>query len=386
MTAVIILASSLPRIPRQYVDFSTLPLLRSVSQPDTYGPDTIADMYGAKVVLNDVGDMYTKVRLEQTPLEANTWTKEESAPYPPLLRLTHAAMFAVGEGTGVGFYGLTLALAAIFIGGSAWYFLQTRWYLFPLIYLNAGYLADRFVYVQDGSYLVMLVCVLAALLLARRGQRGTSLLMAVATAMKLLPLAYLRNLPGLARRSPKGERGRTAYAYAAILIAGLVLPFFIWSNYGYIYQFANERKGNDWLDVLGALLLVAPLTLVVWYVEERRSYDTEDRIGSSLIPFALFAALLANSGRHLLIALLVPDRRAGRNVAAAVGLALHALLPNVVRLGSMTYIMAAVLCVVLACELRQIGWSIVLGDIHHPGHTLRMLIAGRAEETNGETV
>ena len=27
-------------------------------------------MYGAKVVLNDVGDMYTKARLEQTPLEA----------------------------------------------------------------------------------------------------------------------------------------------------------------------------------------------------------------------------------------------------------------------------------------------------------------------------
>ena len=386
MTAVIILVSSLPSVPRQYVDFSTLPLLRSASQPDTYGPDTIADMYGAKVVLNDVGDMYTKARLEQTPLEASTWTKEESAPYPPLLRLTHAAMFAVGEWTGVGFYGLTLALAAIFIGGSAWYFLQTRWYLFPLIYLNAGYLADRFVYVQDGSYLVMLVCVLAALLLARRGQRGASLLMAIATAMKLLPLAYLRNLPGLARRSPKGEGGSTAYVYAAILIAGLVLPFFIWENYGYIYQFANERKGNDWLDVLGALLLVAPLTLVLWYVEERRSYGTEDRVGSSLIPFALFAALLANSGRHLLIALLVPDRRAGRNVAAAVGLALHALLPGVVRLGSMTYVMTAILCVVLAWELQLIGWPVIADDVRNPARTLRLLLVGRDSEKRGEAV
>ena len=49
VTAVIILLFSLPRVPRQYVDFSPLPGLRSVSQPDTYGPDTIADLYGAAV-------------------------------------------------------------------------------------------------------------------------------------------------------------------------------------------------------------------------------------------------------------------------------------------------------------------------------------------------
>jgi hypothetical protein len=364
-------------------------LLRNVSQPGTYGPDTIADMYGAKVVLNDVSDMYTKARLDQTPLESSTWTKEASAPYPPLLRLTHAAMLAVGDWTGVGFYGLTLALAALFIGGSAWYFLQTRWYLFPLLYLNVGYLADRLVYVQDGSYLVMLACVMAALLLARRRHRAAPLLMGVATAMKLLPLGYLRNLPRLARRSPEGEGGMlsgAAWGFLAILVAGLILPFFIWQHYGYIYQFANERKGNDWLDIAGALLLVAPLALVLWYVEDRRGFTGEDRIGSSLVPFAMLAALLANSGRHLLIALIVPDRRAGRNIAAAAGLALHALLPDLVRLGAMTYIMAAVLCVVLACELQQLGWSAVLDDVRHPRQTLRTLITGRVPEIDGETV
>jgi len=334
-------------------------------------------MYGAKVVLNDISDMYTKARLDQTPLEAHTWTKEESAPYPPLMRLTHAAMLAVGEWTGVGFYGLTLALAALFIGGSAWYFLQTRWYLFPLLYLNVSYLADRFVYVQDGSYLVLLVCVLAALILARNGRRGASLLMALATTMKLLPLAYARYLPRLP--------GRAAWAYAAILIAGLVLPFFIWPDYGYIYQFANDRKANDWLDIAGALLLVAPLALVLWYVEDRRGLRAEDRIGSSLVPFALLSALLANSGRHLLIALIVPDRRAGRNVAAAVGLALHALLPDLVRLGAMTYVMTAVLCVVLAWELQQIGWLIVVDDVRNPSRTLRLLFVGRGREKSGET-
>jgi hypothetical protein len=334
-------------------------------------------MYGAKVVLNDVSDMYTKARLEQTPLEARMWTKEESAPYPPLLRLAHAIMFAAGEWTGIGFYGLTLALAAFFVGASAWYFLQTRWYLFPLLYLNFSYLADRLVYVQDGSYLVMLACVVAVLLARRRG-RGAELLIAFATAIKLLPLSYARYIP----RMPP----RVAWTYAAILIAGLILPFFIWADYGYIYEFANERKGNDWLDVAGALLLVAPVTLVLWYVEERREFSAEERVGSSLVPFGLLASLLANSGRHLLIALLVPDRRAGRNIAAAAGLALHALLPGIVRLGAMTYVMTAVLCVVLAYELQQIGWSAVRDDVRHPARTVRLLIAGRAGEIDGETV
>ena len=334
-------------------------------------------MYGAKVVLNDVGDMYTKARLEQTPLEASTWSKAEAAPYPPLLRITHAAMFAAGEWTGIGFYGLTLALAALFLAGSAWYFLQTRWYLFPLLYLNFGYFADRFVYVQDGSYLVMLVCVMAALLLARQHHRAAPLLMAVSTTLKLLPLGYARYLGRMPRR--------TAWAYAAILIAGLVAPFLIWENYGYIYEFANERKGNDWLDILSALLLVVPLTLVLWYVEDRRQFAAEDRIGSSLLPFALLAALVANSGRHLLIALIVPDRRAGRNLAAAVSLLLYNLFPGVVRLGSVTFIATAVLCVVLACELQQIGWRVVLEDVRHPTRTLRLLLAGKAGGVTGET-
>lgn len=367
-----------------------MPLLANLSQPDGYGSDTIADMYGAKVVLNDVGDMYTKARLEQTPLEAATWTKEESAPYPPVMRLTHATMFAVGERIGIGFYGLTLALAAAFLIGSAWYCMQTRWYLFPLLYLNFSYFADRFVYVQDGSYLVMLVCALAALVLARRGHRSAPLLMAVATTMKLLPAAYARYLPRRGGRNPKDEGGMSrpvAWGYAAIVFAGLILPFFIWDGYAHIYAFANERKGNDWLDLAAALLLVVPFTLALWYVEDRGRFSADDRIGSSLVPFALFAALLANSGRHLLVALIVPDRRVGRNLAASVGVLLHLLLPGIVRVGAVTYVATAVLCVVLACELQQIGWTTVAADVRNPGRTLRLLLVGRGEETSaGVTV
>jgi hypothetical protein len=223
VTIAAILAFSLPRIPRQYADLPPLPLVADLRQPDTYGPDTIADMYGARVVLNDVTDMYTKARLEQTPLEAATWTKEESAPYPPAVRLAQAALFAAGESTGIGLYGLTLLLAALFLAASAWYFLQTRWYLFPLLYLNFAFLADRFVYVQDGSYLVMLVVVMGALLLARRARPGAaSLLMAVATTMKLLPLYYARHVLRMRRA--------TAVSYAGILFAGLVLPYFVWDG------------------------------------------------------------------------------------------------------------------------------------------------------------
>jgi hypothetical protein len=143
----------------------------------------------------------------------------------------------------------------------------------------------------------------------------------------------------------------TAWTYVGILVAGLVLPYFIWDNYLDIYRYASERKGNDWMDVAGALLLTVALTLLLWHVEERCGFDAEERIGWSLVPFALCAGLLANSGRHLLIALIVPDKRVGRNMAAAVGLALHSLFPDVVRLGSLVYVTTAVLVFVLVYEL-----------------------------------
>lgn len=325
-------------------------------------------MYGAKVVLNDPADMYTKARLEQTPLEASLWTREESAPYPPAVRLAHAALFAIGGRTGAGFYALTLLLAILFLAGSAWYFLQTRWYLFPALYLNFGYFADRFVYVQDGTYLVMLACVLTALVLARQGRAGTAPLMAVATVMKFLPLAYARYLPRMPRR--------TAIIYGAILVAGLLLPWLVWDNYFYIYQFASDRKGNDWIDISGALLLTVPVTLALWYVEDRLAFEPEDRVGWSLVPFALLMGLLTNSGRHMLIALLVPDRHAGRNIAAAVALALYSALPGVVRLGSLVYITTAVLCLVIAAYMHRIGWQTVRDDIRHPARTIRLLLFG----------
>ena len=157
----------LPFVPRQYIDFRHLPLLGHIPQEETYGTDSLSDSYGARVVLNDISDMYTKERLEQTPLEARTWSKEASAPYPPLVLLAEACLYALGASMGVGFYGIILGLACLFLALSARYFLNTRWYLFPILYLNFSYFGYRFVHVQDSTYVVMLVVIMAALWLAR---------------------------------------------------------------------------------------------------------------------------------------------------------------------------------------------------------------------------
>jgi hypothetical protein len=69
------------------------------------------------------------------------------------------------------YYGMILILAALFVALSLNYFLQTRWYCFrfcPELRLF-GY---RFVYVQDGSYLIMLVVVIVALYVSRYGKEG----------------------------------------------------------------------------------------------------------------------------------------------------------------------------------------------------------------------
>src|SRR4029078_7023361 len=139
-----------------------------ITQPETYGTDTIADMYEAKVVLHDPRDMYTKRGVTQSPREPATWSKAESAPYPPLMLLTEAALFRIGEATGVGLYGMVILLAIAFLSMSAGSFARTRWSVFPLLYLNFSYLGHGFVFVQDGSSLVVLVVVTTALLVARR--------------------------------------------------------------------------------------------------------------------------------------------------------------------------------------------------------------------------
>jgi hypothetical protein len=280
--------------------------------------------------------------------------------------LAQAGLDVAGDWTGLGFYGMVLLLAGLFIGLSLWYCLKTRWYLFPLLYLNFAYFSERFVAVQDGSYLIMLVVIMAALLLARAGRPLADLLMALAITMKLSPLFYVTEIARM-------RRARAA-AFAAILAAGLVLPIVIWDNYLYIFRFNNGIKGH-WYDTVGAAAVAIPFALTIWYIERRLDFDREDRIGWGLVPFALFLGFKMNVARHLLIVLLVPDKRGHRTVAAAIGLALPVLLPGLVRFNSALPITTVLLAGMLVSLLARVGWPVVGDDLRHPRRTLRLLAA-----------
>jgi hypothetical protein len=360
LTIIVMAATALPHLPRQVVDLSGWPLAGTLQRHDTYGPDTIGDGYEARVVLNDWRDMYTKTRLEMTPLEAATWPKEACAPYPPAVLLAEAGLYALGSALGIGFYGALLTLAIMFVVASARYFLKTRWYLFPTLYLNFAYFAERFVYVQDCSYLVVLTVLMAALYLARREHGGSHALVAVATAMKLSPLYYLANLRRMGRRN--------AAAYVAILATGFIVPYFVWDNYLYIFRYSGELKG-DWNAGAAALIGVIPFALVLRYVETRLQFDWEDRLGWSLVPFSLLLALKMNVARHLLIVLLIPDKRGIRNIAAAVGLMVPVVfgVPFNASLG----FAALVLVLGLTYYLKEIGWERIRRDLQDPLRTLR---------------
>ncbi len=366
LAVAVIVASALTNVPRAFVDYSGVPLLERIHQYAQYGTDTIADMYESRVILHDVGDMYTKSETPQTPLEAETWSKAASSPYPPAALLAMAAVFAVGERTGAGFYGVMFGIGVLFLAFSAVYALRTRWYIFPLAWLNVVFLTRRFFYVADDSYLLMLLVCLAALLLARARRPGAHLLMAVATIMKLSPLYYVKHLPRMKRA--------TAVAFVAILVAGLVLPYFIWPNYLYIFFFHEQTRSGTWAGRIVAAAFVAMFTLVLAYVETRLDFDDEDRIGWGLVPFAMFLALGMNAARNLLVVLLLPDKRVLRNMAGAFGLGLYWLLPRRPPFGAVTYFLIVFLSGALAYYLSRIGWEALVDDLRHPQRTLRIIL------------
>ena len=365
LTVVAMLWQALPNVSQTWVDFSTTGALHGIRQPATFGTDTIADTYEAKVILNDPHDMYTKEKLAQTALEAETWSKPASAPYLPTVLLAEAGLYAVGQRLGIDLYGMILLCALLFIGTSAWYFLQTRWYVFPILYLNFAYFGTRFVAVQDGSYLVMLVVIMAALLAARSGSSVSHTLMAVAINMKLSPLYYVRHLPGMSRRS--------ALICVGVLVAGLIAPYFIWPNYTYIFFFHEELKGGR-SGLISGIVFGGLFSAMLCYVEAKVGFDAEDRIGWALVPVGMFLAMKMNVPRHLLILLLVPDKRAIRNLIAAFALLVPVVVPGI-RFGATLPIAAVLLFATLGWHLRTIGWPAIQDDLRHPARTLRLLFS-----------
>jgi hypothetical protein len=348
LTIAAIVAQAVPWVPRAVFDYSGLPLLNRIHQQDTFGTDTVADSYESRVVLHDVRDMYTKRQTEQTALEAHYWSKAASAPYPPATLLLESALYALGGRTITGFYLTILGLAALFLTTSLLYCLRTHWYVFPLLYLNFQFLGERFVGVQDCSYLVMLTIVMAALFAARARRQAAHLLVALAITIKLSPLFYATEVLRMPRR--------TAALFIAIIVAGLALPYFIWANYAYIYSFEAGLKGSH-SNHVSAMILAPLFAAAVWLVEWRCGFDMEDRIGWGLVPMALFLGVYTNGARHLLLALLVPDKRVWRNVPVPITLALHTLFPRAIPLGSVLTIMIGLLAVILAAYAFAPDWS-----------------------------
>lgn len=338
LTLLAIVVQAAPWIPRPVIDYSQIPLLDGIDQPETFGSDTVADSYEARVVLNDVGDMYTKRKTAQTELEAHYWTPASSAPYPPVLLLTEAAMYAVSGHSLEGFYLAVLGVAALFLALSLVYCLRTRWFLFPLLYLNFQYLGERFVWVQDCSYLIMLTVVMMALLAARTRPTITHTLMAIATTMKLSPLFYATEVFRMRRAG--------AVVFIGVLAAGLLVPWFLWENYLYIYSYGAALKGSS-SSHLSAWLATPIIAAGVWYAGRRHNFDLEDRLGWALVPMAFYFAVYSNSARHLLLALLIPDKRVWRNIPVPIGLTLHTFFPEVVRLGSVLSISIGLLVLIL---------------------------------------
>jgi hypothetical protein len=193
--------------------------------------------------------------------------------------------------------------------------------------------------------------------------------------MKLSPLYYVANL-GLMRPSDRA-------VYVAILVGGLVLPYFVWDNYLYIFQYGAELKG-DWNNAAAALAVVMPFAVVLRYIETRLGFDREDRVGWSLVPLALLLALKMNVARHLLIVLLVPDKRAIRNLAAAIGLAVPAVFG--VPFNSSLAFAALTLVVGLTYYVSQIGWKTVRRDLRTPARTLaEMFCLGPRRESRASS-
>jgi hypothetical protein len=81
-----------------------------------------------------------------------------------------------------------------------------------------------------------------------------------------------------------------------------------------------------------------------------------------------------NVARHLLVVLLVPDKRGLRNLTAAVGLGLRALLPGLVLQGSVLSITVGLLFLILIGHLAAIGWATVRDDVLHPVRTGKMML------------
>jgi hypothetical protein len=318
LTLLFALAVRLSYVPVGYHDFGAL------NQGSDYGNDYYSDTYGARATYNHPSDMYTRRLTEQTQAE-KYWPKRSVAPYPPAALLVLAGVHALGEATGGGLYGVLIGLDTLLVGSMLAYALRTRWYLFPLVQLNV-FLAYRYWGVGSCNGLLVVLCLMLGVLVARaRPLLGTSLGV-FAVCLKLTPVFFLTNFLRFDRRA--------RVVAALLLFAGFVLPLFLLENYRYIYGFHATRDIGPIVKALAALGLDTPWTrplaaalgwvlpllvggafsLVFLYAQLKLKFSWEDRLGWAAVPFSLLFSLRMLSMRTLFEAMAIPDARVARSL------------------------------------------------------------------------
>jgi hypothetical protein len=318
LTLLFALVVRLSYVPVDYHDFGAL------NRGSDYGNDYYSDTYGARTTYNHPADMYTRRLTEQTPAE-RYWPKRSVAPYPPAALFVLAGVHALGEATGVGLYGVLMGLDALLVGCMLVYALRTRWYLFPLVQLNV-FLAYRYWGVGSCNGLLVVLCLMLGVLVARAKPLLGTLLGVFAVCLKLTPVFFLTNFLRFDRRA--------RVVAALLLFAGFLLPLFLLENYRYIYGFHATRDigpivkalvalGMDtpWTRPLAAalgwvlpLLVGGAFSLVFLYAQLKLKFSWEDRLGWAAVPFSLLFSLRMLSMRTLFEAMAIPDARVARSL------------------------------------------------------------------------
>lgn len=318
LTLAFAVTARLAYVPQAYLDLGAL------NRGSDYGCDYYSDTYGARTVYNHPLDMYTRRLTEQTHAETY-WTKRAVAPYPPFELLLLAGAHALGRATGIQLYGVLMALDAVLLAVVLGYSLRRRWYLFPLVELNV-FLAYRFWGIGSCNGLLVMLCLMLGVALARSRPVAGCLLGVFAVCLKFTPVFFLTNFLRFRRR--------TALAAGVLLLAGFVLPLFVFENYQYIYTFHATRDIAPIVSALGALGLrgahtatlaavlgwIMPLTLsglfslVLLYAQYKLDFTWEDRLGWAAVPFSLLFSLRMLSMRTLFEAMALPDRRVTRSL------------------------------------------------------------------------
>lgn len=390
LTLAFVVVVRLSYVPASYHDFGAL------NRGSDYGNDYYSDAFGGRAVYNHPLDMYTRRLTEQTPAE-KYWPLRSVAPYPPAALFLLAGVHALGEMTGVGFYGVLMALDALLVLLMLGYSLRTRFYLFPLCLFNV-FLAYRYWGVGSCNGLLVALCLMLGVFVARAKPALGAMLGVLAVCLKLTPVFFLTNFPRFRRP--------VALAAAGMLALGFVLPLFVFENYRYIYGFHATRDIGPIVAGLSALGITSgpitsiaaaagwalPLTiggafsLMLLYAQHKLDFTWEDRIGWAAVPFSLVFSLRMLAMRTLFEAMVIPDRRVTRSLwifgMGLVDMGLRLAGAHViVRDGVWDFCGCLGLLLISLHWIRQIGPAEIRADWARRGELLSWLFRAPAPGT-----